>query len=193
MGKIIVAGIVIAFLVAQIRRRSEIAKRISSSKMLGFSWGDAPESIASWARKMGLRYRAFEKSGSWVLFEGKFPEVIPRASYTFFIPEKRLDSIAVLLPDMGAYWYEVLLNRFRQKYGDCWDFEEGCATWIAGDLMLVLFSGRGSLLHIRYLNMGNLEDGESLDETHDGILSGIRELDGVLHKQFGDQDGSKKK
>jgi hypothetical protein len=175
------------------KKKIAITKQIDSAFMFGFHWGDSVETAAKWAKRIGLKFRKADNDTATIIYAGSFPGLpLIKASYSLYMPHGKLDSVAVLIPDASGVSFSSLAVKFNVKYGESWDEEDDCATWIVGDILIVLLQGKSGLVHIRYLNMNNMPEDKTLEDVHDEVITAVRALDEEL-KRRGARDGSKPK
>lgn len=163
-----------------VRKRASVTRQAASGPMLGFSWGDSVEQVAKWCKAIGLRYRGADNATAMIVYLGKFPGALTKATYSFYMPCGKLDAIAALIADSSGYTYNALADDFARGYGEAWDEGENNATWLLDDVLIVLLQGKSGLLHVRFLNLGNLPEGREVDDEHDGIIEGLLRIDEEL-------------
>lgn len=166
------------FFVYSAKKKIAITKQVDDAFMFGFHWGDSVETAAKWAKRIGLKYHKADNNAATVIYTGNFPGLtLMKASYSLYMPSGKLDSIAVLISDASGLSFSSLCEKFGGKFGECWDEEDDCASWIAGDILIVLLQGKRDLVHIRYLNMNNLPEGKTIEDIHDDVVGAIRAID----------------
>jgi hypothetical protein len=187
--RVLVLAAIFFFFVYSAKKKIAITKQVNDAFMFGFHWGDSVETAAKWAKKIGLKFRKADNDTATIIYTGDFPGLpLTKASYSLYMPHGRLDSIAVLISDASGVSFSSLAVKFGAKYGESWDEEDDCATWIAGDVLIVLLQGKSGLVHIRYLNMNNMPEDKALEDVHDDVVAAVRALDEELKRQ-GAQDG----
>jgi hypothetical protein len=189
--RVLVLAAIFFFFVYSAKKKIAITKQVNDAFMFGFHWGDSVETAAKWARRIGLKFHKADNNTATIIYTGSFPGLpLIKASYSLYMPHGKLDSIAVLIPDASGVSFSSLTVKFGAKYGESWDDEDDCTTWIAGDILIVLLQGKSGLVHVRCLNMNNMPEDKTLEDVHDDVITAVRALDEELECQRA-QDGGK--
>lgn len=184
MLQAMVLAAIFFFFVYKAKQKIAVTKQAGDGYMFGFHWGDSVESVAKWSKKLGFKYHKADNGSATIIYTGAFPGLVAtKASYSFCLPHGKLDSLSVLISDASGYSYGTIRGNFDAKFGECWDDDCDNASWIAGDILIVLLQGSSGLVHLRYLNMNNMPEGETLEDIHDDVIDAIRAIDEELKRQ----------
>lgn len=190
--RVLALAAIFFFFVYNAKKKIAITRQVDDAFMFGFHWGESVEMVAKWAKRIGLKYHKADNNAATIIYTGNFPGLsLTKASYSLYMPYGKLDSIAVLISDASGVSFSSLCQKFTAKYGESWDEDDDCTSWVAGDILVVLLQGTSGLVHVRYLNMNNLPEGKTLEDVHDEVVGAMRAIDDELKRQNAQSGGKK--
>lgn len=183
MLRVAVLAAIFLFFVYNAKKKIAVTKQVGDGHMFGFHWGDSVEGVAKWCKKIGFKYHKADNDSATLIYTGTFPGLVATgASYSFYMPYGKLDAITVLISDASGYSYGTVRANYEAKFGECWDDDCDNTSWITGDILIVLMQGKSGLVHLRFLNMNNLPEPQTLEDVHDTVIEAMRSIDAELKR-----------